>query len=159
MDLVCFDTQIIIWGVKRQATPGQKDKIDKAKYLISICERDGIDIMVPSVVVAEILCALDSSLHNAFSEFMHRRFIVPPFDTQAALHFAEMWRNKKQIKDDSRISRAEMKADFMITATAMARGAKCIYSEDVGLKKFAQDYIDIRPLPSIERQMSIEDSL
>jgi len=141
MNLVCFDTQIIIWGVKRQATPGQEDNIDKAK-----CEKDGIDIMVPSVVVAEILCALEPGLH-----------IVPPFDTQAALHFAEMWRNKKQLKDESGISRAEMKADYMITATAIARGAKCIYSQDAGLKKFAQDYIDVRPLPSIERQMSIED--
>jgi predicted nucleic acid-binding protein len=159
MDLVCFDTQIIIWGVKKQATPGQEDNVDKAKYLISICERDKIEIIVPSVVVAEILCAIDPSLHNAFSELMHRRFIVPPFDTQAALHFAEMWRSKKQIKDDSGIKRAEMKADFMIAATAMARGAKCIYSEDLGLKKFAQDYIDIKPLPSIERQMSIEDAL
>lgn len=51
MDLVCFDTQIIIWGVKRQATPGQEDNIDKAKYLINTCEENGIDIMVPSVVV------------------------------------------------------------------------------------------------------------
>jgi predicted nucleic acid-binding protein len=157
MDLVCFDTQIIIWGVKKQATPGQEDNIDKAKYLISTCEQQKINIMVPSVVVAEVLCALDPGLHNAFSELMHRRFIVPPFDTQAALHFARMWRNKKQPKDESGISRAEMKADFMIIATALARRAECIYSQDIGLKKFAQDYIDVKPLPKIERQMSIED--
>jgi hypothetical protein len=35
MTLVCFDTHIIIWGVKGQATSGQEDKIDKAKYLIN----------------------------------------------------------------------------------------------------------------------------
>lgn len=45
----------------------------------------------------------------------------------------------------------------MITAIALARKADCIYSEDPGLKKFAQDYIDVRPLPNVERQMSIED--
>lgn len=157
MDLVCFDTQIIIWGVKKQATSGQEGNIEKAKYLIAMCEKDGVKIMVPSVVVAELLCALEPKLHGAFSELMHRRFIVPPFDTQAALHFADMWRNKKQIRDDSGISRSEMKADFMITATALARGASCIYSEDPGLKKFAQDYIDVRPLPNVEKQMSIED--
>ncbi|NET33493.1 MAG: type II toxin-antitoxin system VapC family toxin [Cyanothece sp. SIO1E1] len=159
MELVCFDTHIIIWGVRGKATPGQEQNIYKAKYLISKCDEDGIKIMVPSVVVAEVLCALEPRLHSAVSELMHRQFIVPPFDTQAALHFAEMWRNRKQPKDDSGISRAEMKADFMITAIAMARGAKCIYSEDVGLKKFAQDYINVRPLPSIERQMSLEDAL
>lgn len=158
MDLVCFDTHIIIWGVRGKATSGQENNIEKAKYLISKCEEDGIKIMVPSVVVAEFLCALESRLHSDVSELMHRRFIVSPFDTQAALYFAEMWRNKKQTKDESGISRAEMKADYMITATAIARGAACIYSEDVGLKKFAQDYIDVKPLPSIERQMSIEDA-
>jgi predicted nucleic acid-binding protein len=83
--------------------------------------------------------------------------MIPPFDTQAALHFEKMWRNRKQVKDQNGISRAEMKADFMIAATAIARGAECIYSEDAGLKKFAQDYIDVRPLPRIARQMSIED--
>lgn len=161
MNLVCFDTHIIIWGVRGKATPGQEDSIEKAKYLINKCEKDGIKIMVPSVVVAEVLCALEPGLHNAVSELMHRRFIVPPFDTKAALHFAKMWRNKKQLKDDSEmsISRAEMKADFMITATAFARGANCIYSEDAGLKNFAQDYIDVRSLPNVERQMSIEDVL
>ena len=159
MDLVCFDTHIIIWGVRGKATRGQEENIEKAKYLIRKCEEDGIKIMVPSVVVAEVLCALEPRLHNAVSELMHRQFIVPPFDAQAALHFAEMWRNKKRPKDESGISRAEMKADYMITAIAIARGAKCIYSEDTGLKKFAQDYIDVKPLPSVERQMSIEDAL
>lgn len=157
MDLVCFDTQIIIWGLKEEATDGQEVNIDKAKYLIDTCEKDGVDIIVPSIVVAELLCALDPSLHNDFRKQMHRRFIVPPFDTQAALHFAKIWREKYQFKDEYGISRTKMKADFMITATAIARGAKCIYSEDIKLKKFAQDYIDVRPLPIIERQMSIED--
>ena len=157
MDLVCFDTHIIIWGVREKATLGQEDKIEKSKYLISMCEKNGIKIMVPSVVIAEVLCALEPRLHSAVSELMHRRFIVPPFDTQAALHFAEMWRNKKQPKDESGISRSEMKADYMIIATARARGANCIYSEDSGLKKFAQDYVDVKPLPHVERQMSITD--
>ena len=159
MDLVCFDTHIIIWGVRGKATSGQEDNIEKAKYLISKCEEDGIKIIVPSVVFAEVLCALEPRLHMAVSELMHRQFIVAPFDTQAALHFAEMWRNKKQPQDQSGISRAEMKADYMITAIAIARGAKCIYSKDVGLKKFAQDYIDVKPLPNVEKQMSIEETL
>jgi hypothetical protein len=81
MDLVCFDTHIIIWGVRGRATSGQEDKIEKAKYLIGKCEKDNIKIIVPSVVVAEVLCALEPKLHNAVSELMHRKFIVPPFDT------------------------------------------------------------------------------
>jgi predicted nucleic acid-binding protein len=142
-------------GVRGKATAGQEDNIEKAKYLIRECERDGIKMMVPSIVVAEVLCALEPQLHSAVSEFMHRRFIVPPFDTQAALHFAGMWSKQKQLKGKHGISRAEMKADLMITATALAKGAKWIYSEDIGLRKFAHDYIEVRPLPSIEKQLEL----
>jgi predicted nucleic acid-binding protein len=157
MNLVCFDTNIIIWGVKRQATPGQEENIEKAEFLISMCDENDIKIMVPAVVVAEILCALEPRFHGAVSELMQRRFIVLPFDTRAALHFADIWRNKRQSRQESGMSRHEMKADFMITAIAVAGGASCIYSEDPGLKKFAQDYIDVKSLPPVQKQMSIED--
>ncbi len=149
MQLVCFDTQIIIWGVKNQATPGQEENIDKAKLLIRICEDNGSRVMVPSVVVAELLCALAPELHNSFSEQMHRQFIVPLLDTQAALHFANLWKNRQNQRPLTGISRSEMKADFMIISIALARGANCIYSEDSGLRNFAQQYIDVKPLPDL----------
>jgi predicted nucleic acid-binding protein len=95
MNSVCFDTHILIWGVRGKATVGQEDKIAKAKNLISKCEEDGINVIVPSIVVAEMLCALEPRLHSAVSELMHRRFIVPPFDTQASLHFARIWHDKR----------------------------------------------------------------
>jgi predicted nucleic acid-binding protein len=112
--------------------------------------------MIPSIVVAEFLCEIEPEKHHAVNEFMHRRFIIPPFDTQAALRFADIWRKRRKEKV---IARAEMKADFMITATAMARGANCIYSKDAGLRRFAQDYIEVRALPSVQRQMRIEEAL
>lgn len=158
MDLVCFDTHVIIWGIRGKATPGQENRIEKARHLINLCEKNDTKMMVPSVVVAEVLCALEPKSHSAVSELMHRSFIVPPFDTQAATYFAKMWRNRKQVKDKA-VSRAEMKADFMIAATALSRGASCIYSEDAGLRKFAQDYISVRPLPNMEEQMPIEDAI
>jgi hypothetical protein len=46
--------------------------------------------------------------------------------------FARMWkawRNLNPVPDSEfRITKAEMKADFMIVATARAKGADCIYS-------------------------------
>ena len=50
-----------------------------------------------------------------------------------------------------------MKADYLIMATALAKGADCIYSEDAGLKKFAQGHINVRPLPNIEQRTSLND--
>ena len=113
-------------------------------------------MMVPSVVVAELLCALKPTEHNAFSERMHRRFIVPPFDTKAALHYAQIWSKKRGETDIEKISKPAKKADLMIIATAIAKGAERIYSQDKGLKNLAQGYIEVKPLPSFENQMSIE---
>jgi predicted nucleic acid-binding protein len=148
MDLVCFDTQIIIWGIKKDATPGQEDMIVKAEHLIQQCEEERIQIIVPAIVVAELLSGLKPESYSEFTAFMQRRFMVIPFDTQAALHFAVMWRNRKQSLIDA-VTRTEMRTDYLIIATAKARGAKCIYSEDPHLSNFAQNYIEVKGLPSI----------
>jgi predicted nucleic acid-binding protein len=158
MSLVCFDTQVVIWGVKQEATPGQDVMIQKAKALITRCDANKVSVMLPSLVVAELLMAVDTKLHNNFIAFVNARFIVPTFDTNAAAIFAAMWRDRKiNLDQDPSIAktRAEMKADFMIVATAIAQGADCIYTEDPLLEKFAQGRIDIRPLPSIQQQLSI----
>jgi predicted nucleic acid-binding protein len=144
MALICFDTHIMIWGVKKEASLGQEANIEKAISLIKKCETDGDDIMVPSIVLAEFLCGVDPILQHEVAEFIRTTFIVPPFDAQAALKFTEMWNNKQN--RGQQISRAEMKADYMIIATAVVKGADCIYSEDQGLKRFAQGFINVKPL-------------
>ena len=160
MSLVCFDTQIIIWGVKKQATPGQEPNIDKAEFLIEQCEKDKIQVMLPSIVVAELLCAIDPSQYSAFNQIMQSRFMIIPFDMIAAAYFGKMWQERKKIesKKIEGISRAEMKADLMIIATALSRKAECIYSEDGPLTRFAQDFIEVRPLPVSMKQLSIEET-
>ncbi|MEM9214632.1 MAG: PIN domain-containing protein [Cyanobacteria bacterium P01_F01_bin.150] len=155
MNLVCFDTQILIWGVKQQATPGQEANIEKARHLIQMCDENNIRVIVPSIVVAELLCNLPKKIHNDFRQLMQNRFIVSPFDTQAALHFANMWQSRSTNRGG--ISRSEMKADFMIIAIALAHKAECIYSEDDGLTKFAKDYILVKPLPIVTKQLPIKN--
>lgn len=158
MNLVCFDTNGVIWGVKKQATVGQEENIEKARFLIEKCEREGIKIMVPSVVIAEFLCREEIQSYNKLVELMNRSFIIPPFDTQAAVHFATLRRNRKQLGvDEDKVERKEMIADLMIIAIALARKADCIYSGDKNLAKFAKGYIDVKALPIIEPP-AIEDT-
>lgn len=151
MSLVCFDTQVVIWSVKGEAKPGQEDMIPKARHLLQKCEDEGIKIVIPSIVIAELLSGLNPERHNDFSRTMQKRFIVPPFDTMAAAYFAKIWRSKKQIRqeltDTKMATRAEMKADSMIVAIAVAHKVSCIYSHDEPLKKFAKGFVDTRELP------------
>ncbi len=160
MKLVCFDTQVIIWGIKGAATPGQENMIAKAKALIAKCEEQTVRIIVPSLVVAELLMALEPRIHNDFISFMNQHFIVPTFDLKAAAVFASLWRDRQSVlgKLDLKIdkTRAEMKADFMIVAVAIAQGADCIYTEDSLLEKFAQNRISVRSIPATREQLSLD---
>jgi predicted nucleic acid-binding protein len=150
--IVCFDAHIIIWGIRNLATLGQEEKRLRAKYLIDKCEQERKQIIVPSIVVAELLAGIEPDQRNDFISVMYKRFIIPPFDTQAAMLFSNIWHSKKHAQRGD-ITRAEMKADYMIVAIAKARGAECIYTEDDGLKKFATGHIDIKPLPIVPPQI------
>lgn len=153
-EIVCFDTQILVWGLKESATPGQEIKIDQAKYLISLCDERNDIVLIPSIVVGEILSSLPPNKSNEFAAVLHRRFRVVPYDTPAAAAFAMMWRDRQKLLQRNRelslgATREEVKADCMIAATAKSKGASCIYSEDGKLAKFAKDYIEVRPLPDL----------
>lgn len=152
--IVCFDTQVLVWGLKESATPGQEAKIDQAKYLLSLCEENQKIVLIPSIVVGEILSSLTPNAVNEFTTVLHRRFRVVPYDTQAAVIFAMMWRDRKKLLQLNQqlslgATREEIKADCMIAATAKAKGASCIYSEDAKLAKFAKNHIEVLPLPNL----------
>lgn len=163
MNLVCFDTHILIWGVKQEAIPEQQEMILRAKHLIEKCEEQKKKILVPSIVVAELLIKVEPSKHERFIKLMEKRFIVPPFDVQAASYFAQIWQNNKQLRNslmnDGVVTRKELKADSMIVATAVARKAWCIYSMDPHIKKFANGYVEVLDVPELPNEPTQLDLL
>ncbi|MEL6779389.1 MAG: PIN domain-containing protein [Cyanobacteria bacterium J06597_16] len=158
MEIVCFDTQVIVWGIKQKATPGQEDMVAKAKFLIEQCKKEETAILIPALVVAELLMPLPTEEYGTFTALLHKNFRVIPFDTRAAAIFANLWKDwqkkKNKLPDSflSQATRAEMKTDYMIIATALAQGATCIYSEDRKLKKFAEEHLKVVGLPTTYEQ-------
>ena len=53
--VVCLDTMILIWGVKRESTPGQELKIKNAVAFLKDLEEQGAQIIIPAPVLAEVL--------------------------------------------------------------------------------------------------------
>ena len=161
MGPVCFDSHVIIWGIKEQATPGQEEMVTKTKTFLEHLDKNGIKALIPSVVVAELLMCLPRETHAMFCNLMHRHFIIPPFDLGAASHFARIWRSRKgdtslgQSTQGVNVSRNRLKVDCMIVATAVARGASCIYSHDKKLQKFAEGHIEVREIPTILNQLGL----
>jgi len=148
MSLVCFDTNFVIWGIKREATPGQEGNIDRASHVVEQCSKNGTRILIPSIVLGELLSNLDAEAHDPFVQMLAKLFIIAPYDSRAAIHYARMWKNRSKATGLP-FTRGEMRADFMIAAVAIANKCECIYSHDQGFANFASPFISIIPISQI----------
>ena len=147
----CIDSNIIVWGIKKQATRGQEEMIARAEKFFARADEYGDYIVVPTIVLAEILAPEPPTIRAKYLEIINSAFIVAPFDSRAALKYAEMLHGRvdeiKTIATNTDTTRQRMKADHMIIATAIVNNANCIYSTDKGLKAFSNGYIDVNELP------------
>jgi predicted nucleic acid-binding protein len=163
--LVCLDTQVLIWGVQGIASPGQEDMIDRAKLLLQQLAKENAKIAIPSVVLGEFLIKIPEDNREAMIQLLSRGFQVVPYDTPAALRFAQIWDThsiasvKKEVSKGATPSRHELKADILILATAIARNVECIYSADRRhMQQFAQGFIVVHDLRSMSLLGPLFDS-
>lgn len=162
MRLICLDTNILTWGLKKQCTPGQEDNLEKAESLIERLFQLGDHIVIPTLVLSELLVTIPEEKHNEFLSDVCQDYLVAPFDTQAARKFGEIYPNWKRIKRANGsltqdMTRQEIKTDYMIIATAISVGCECIYSEDSKFQKFAEESgIRCKNLPSSEKQLNLD---
>ena len=155
MKLVCLDSHVLLWGVREIATPGQEDLIPRAKAFLGDAKMNGLRLLVPSIVVAELLSAIEEKHHALTSNLLSSGFMTPAFDLSAASHFARLWQRKQEsgliesIRKEQGATRSELKADCMIVATSLAQKAEAIYSHDFKLKRFANGEIDVLEIPAL----------
>lgn len=163
MNLVCLDNHILIWAIKEESTTGQ-EKIKQAKYLFTQFKENSISVILPALVIAEFLMPVPVNEHTIIINLFDTHFVIAPFDTAAASKFSEIWQVKKDrgvLKKiiESGKTKNEMRIDNLIVATAVVKKAEAIYSEDDGLKAFAQDFIQVLPLPEVPQQPRLPDLL
>lgn len=165
MKLVCVDNHALIWGIREHADNGQEAMISRTKAFFEDCRKNKIMIMVPSIVVGELLTAIEPKHYPMIINLLKSSFQIEPYDAQASALFAKLWRSKKEsgvvdsIKNELQATRQELKADCMIVATAIAKNAEVIYSHDEKLKKFANGNIEVREIPVIQYQESLNVEL
>ncbi len=158
MSVICIDTNIAIWGIKRQSSSTQVDMIRRAEIFLSQLKKDDKRILIPSIVLGEMLIDGNSAFLSDIQSRVERSFIVGDYGALAAMHFARLWRNYngsldvKELRESGK-TRHELKADRMIVATAIAFGAECIYSHDPGVKLFGGKEIEVRELPVLPDQL------
>ena len=158
-DLVCIDSHILIWGIKKQSSPSQKHMIQKTEAFIEHLDETKTSVLIPSIVIAEILTPEPADKQLEILNILSQYFVIGDFNILVAKKYAEILNPRlsefKQYRKENEIRNDKMKFDIGIIATALVNNAKCIYSYDDNLKTFAKGLIDTFEIPAIPKQASL----
>ncbi len=165
MNLVCIDNHILIWGIRRDSSPSQREMIERTAQFLESLDSKKFRVIVPMPVVAEFLIGAEDRDHPAILQTLQERFILAPFDALAALATARI--RKKNIESNliaivreemPEMPRLQISVDHMIIGIAKANQAECIYTHDKALKRFAELHIAVREIPlAVEKQLPLHD--
>ncbi len=145
--VAAIDTEALIWGVRQK---GQRDKLERGKWLFEELEDINARIIVPAVVVAEYLVRVDLLRREAVITELSRRFIIPSFDVKCAAIAAGLYKFGDAQRPRGAADRRKcLKADCLIIPTAHSHKAQRFYSHDKDCRKLAQTLSgwDVRDLP------------
>ena len=157
MKIICLDNHVLIWGIREQCTQGQEEMIPRTKRFIESIDSDTL-VLVPAIVVAEFLMPVPPELHAMVINLFNKNFIIAPFDALCASKFSIIWNKNKDGAKELLVggeTKAELKADSLIVATALARKAECIYSYDKWVRTFAKGFVDVKDIPFIPEQKTL----
>lgn len=144
-----------------------RERIDQ---LISDLERSNTKVIIPTPVLSEILVRADKAGPD-YLEQLHqsRAFKIEPFDERAAAEVALMIRSDlenygKKRGRELQATWAKVKFDRQIVAIAKVNGASALYTDDPGVRTFAEasginvfGLADL-PLPDDMSQMGLFDT-
>lgn len=141
---------------------------DRLKHLLKTLQQEQTVAIIPTPALAEILVTAGTDGPALMEEFTRpsARYRIAPFDMRAAVELAEMTREIISSSDKTggqTGTKAKVKFDRQIIAIARVEGATTIYSDDSGLRSFAErrgfNVVGIAdlPLPPQAAQMSFDD--
>jgi predicted nucleic acid-binding protein len=155
MSLVCIDSNLLIWGIQKQANSTQEDMIPKTIALLEFFEQKNANLnnvsyklAVPTIVLGEFLLGCESEQDRKhLLRKIQERFRVLEYNVIAAKFHSEVYnfcKGSAEIKKlrESGTTRVALKADFMIYATAKANQANLIITHDDDLLTISQAVLD-----------------
>lgn len=148
MRTVAVETNVLIWGVKNQCTPGQESMKKRARQLLRVLEQEEASIIVPAISIAELMAPMSEAQRGRFLQVMEARFVCAPFNTRAASIAAKLWHEHKALPKKQQLTRTVLKADVFIIASAFAAGARVFYSHDAKCRALADKIMIAHDLPT-----------
>jgi hypothetical protein len=149
--MICFDTQILIWGVQGWARPSQVEMIDRCKRYIAHLDACHEVVMVPTPALFEYLIHFgDGEERRAQRTAIERHFFVPGFDLPATILAADLHTAARGVWTCCReegITRQEYRVDVMIAAIAISQGAAAIITTDPHFRGLVGGRIPVMDVP------------
>ncbi|MGH2486617.1 MAG: type II toxin-antitoxin system VapC family toxin [Ktedonobacterales bacterium] len=153
--MIAADTNVLIDARQGRTDPALADRVTRARSLVNEASKANIEIVLPSIVVSEYLAWFDDAARPAQRSALEANFKIMPFDLNAA-ELAAAIDKRHRAAGTARlagVSRACLRVDVMILATAIAAGAKALYTSDERVAYYATfasgSSIKIEPLPII----------
>lgn len=156
---VALDTNIVIWGIRKEASIGDEACVAKAQYLINELEKKKCRIFIPSVVVAEAGVKVPAEKRTLFFSMLAERFMILPFDGKAGGLYPDIRESGLQPQQIDGLQlvpdygRKAYNADCMILATVLARNISVLYTLDKRLTRLAAGRVEVKGLPDVPPQM------
>lgn len=160
MSVICLDNNLLIWGVQQISNPSQKEMIKKSIAIIECIENKNAEqlkpfhkIIIPSIVLGEFLVGCkDAQVKRDFFKKIQTRFRVIEYTPIAAKLYSDIYQylpnqQAKQIIKNDGITRANLKADLMIYATALSCKTSCIVTHDKGMQVVSEYMPDSHAVP------------
>ncbi|MBN2563934.1 MAG: type II toxin-antitoxin system VapC family toxin [Phycisphaerae bacterium] len=124
----------------------------RAKWLFESLEDEGSQIVVPAVALSEYLTKVDRNQQKGVVASLGTRFIIAPFDVKCAALAAFLFsEGQGVVKKGQKGSRAMLRADSLIIATAVCHGVSIFYSGDKDCRKLAKrvPQLTVLDLPTV----------
>lgn len=158
------DTMVAIWALKYFELRGKgtiaDDKIVRSRMLLQIINDQKEELIFPAIAVAEYLVPFAPSDHGAQIAKIQNYFFCPPFDIHAASIAAELLQRYRKLPPSQQTaSRAQLKADIQIVATAKAAGVQRFYSHDKACRKIASLVMQEEDLPKTTGKFHLDQDI
>lgn len=148
MALVCFDTMVMVWAIRKTATPGQEPRIAEAAKLVEWVDSEKHRVILTAHAVSEYLTGLDEAGRKKELAALQRAFFIQPFDAQASEIAAKIQTDvdiKKHAKTTGKHYQC-VKADVAIIASAIAGRASYFITEDTDFQEINDGRILVKTI-------------
>jgi predicted nucleic acid-binding protein len=150
-----------IWAVKKQAEAHDNFRLAQAEAILQWIKKDKHQLLIPTIVLAESLIREPLENHALIMAEAYKHAQIVDFDSRAALQYGELLRLdnfQKAIENGQAVGtiRQKMKIDHIIIACALVHGADLLFSDDSGVKTFAEGRIKVQSIGAIPVQGNLE---